>query len=118
MVTPAGYGDGGRNSWNGFRSALLPDCSSRPGYTASDCDAGPSASIGAAPSTCVDFDGSNHDYCYDSCGTCPSWDGADGNDNTWSASFNGDYTCYWTTCLDFFLSNSSPSMTTAPTGEI
>lgn len=100
VVTPAGYGDGGNNSWNGFRSARLPDCLSRPGYTASDCDAGPSASVGAAPSTCVDFDGSNHSYCYDSCGNCPKWDGADGNSNTWSPSFDGDYTCYWTTCLD------------------
>lgn len=100
VVTPRGYGDGGRNSWNGFRSARLPDCLSRGGYSESDCDAGPTSGADIAPSTCVDFDVSNHDYCYDSCGDCPKWDGANGNDNTWNPSFNGDYTCYWTTCLD------------------
>jgi len=100
VVTPAGYGDGGRNSWNGFRSARLPNCNAADGYAESDCDAGPSAAIGDAPSTCVDFDGAQHNYCYDSCGNCPKWDGADGNSNTWDASYDGDYTCYWTTCLD------------------
>ena len=100
-VTPTGYGDGGNNSWNGFRSARLPDCTSRPGYTDTDCEAGPGPSYG--PSTCVDLDDSRFDYCYDSCGDCPKWDGNDGNDNTWNTAednFNGNYTCYWTTCLD------------------
>ena len=94
VVTPSGYGDGGRNSWNGFRSARLPNCD-RGGP---DCAAGPPE----GPSTCVDIDGSGHNYCYDSCGDCPKWDGSLG-DNTWNTgefNFNGDYTCYWTTCRD------------------
>lgn len=102
VVTPSGYGDGGRNSWNGYRSARLPDCLSREGYTASDCEAGPSF----GPSTCVDVDDSRFDYCYDSCkdasGNCPKWDGVEAS-NTWNSqevNYDGDYTCYWTTCLD------------------
>ncbi|MDH3768951.1 MAG: hypothetical protein OES99_10930, partial [Gammaproteobacteria bacterium] len=98
IVTPRGYGDGGNNSWNGFRSARLNECP--VGHTAQDCNAGPAQS----PSTCVDIDGAQHNYCYDSCkdnnGECPKWDGANGNSNTFGASFDGDYTCYWTTCLD------------------
>jgi poly(3-hydroxybutyrate) depolymerase len=105
VVTPRGYGDGGRNSWNGFRSARLPECLSRDGYTLADCEAGPNPDLAGADSTCVDFDGSNFNYCYDSCqdekGACPSWSGEDDyNRNTWNDSFSGDYSCYWTTCLD------------------
>jgi poly(3-hydroxybutyrate) depolymerase len=111
IVTPTGYGDGGRNSWNGFRSARLPDCPTdeitgvpKEGYGAADCDAGPL--LGAsppAPSTCVDLDNVRHNYCYESNqdheGNCPKWNGEQA-DNTWGAEFNGDYTCYWTTGLD------------------
>lgn len=110
LVTPTGYGDGGRNSWNGYRSARLPVCALGDGYLASDCDAGPPELDSAnGPSTCVDLDNAGHDYCYDSCrtlygtgaepGTCPVWDGSQG-DNTWGAEYNGDYTCHWTTCRD------------------
>ena len=95
-VTPSGYGDGGPNSWNGFRSAKLHDCPT--GYTAEDCDAGPPL----GPSTCVDIDGSQFNYCYDSCGECPKWN--DAIPNTWNGEIgtdlNGEYTCYWTTCRD------------------
>ena len=100
VVTPTGYGDGGRNSWNGFRSARLPSCSVSDGYTETDCD----ANAPGGPSTCVDRDNSGLDYCYTSCqdqhGNCPKWDGIVGPDNTWGSEFSGDYTCYWTTCLD------------------
>ena len=97
VVTPTGYGDGGRNSWNGIRSAKLPE---RPdGYTEADRDAGPPS----GPSTCVDIDDSRFDYCYESCGPCPKWDGTTAS-NTWNdelgTNLDGDYTCYWTTCLD------------------
>jgi len=97
VVTPTGYGDGGLNSWNGIRSAKLPGCP--PGPSAEDCNAGPPS----GPSTCVDIDDSRFNYCYDSCGECPKWDGSTVS-NTWNQEldidFNGDYTCYWTTCLD------------------
>lgn len=103
LVTPTGYGDGGPNSWNGFRSARLPICNSEEGYSEADCDAGPLAS-GMGVSTCVDINDDQFDNCYESCmdayGNCPKWNGDDGIDNTWGAEFNGEYTCYWTTCLD------------------
>jgi poly(3-hydroxybutyrate) depolymerase len=108
VVTPTGFGDGGRNSWNGFRSARLPNCSLEQGYADTDCDAGPRGpGLYSGTSTCVDLDNSQHNYCYDSCkdasGNCPKWDGTDGADNTWNSfdgEFEGNYTCYWTTCLD------------------
>jgi dienelactone hydrolase len=107
IVTPTGYGDGGNNSWNGFRSARLPDCP-KDGYSDADCDAGPfPGSSPRPPSTCVDLDNVRHNYCYDDPvtgeeGVCPKWDGPEGTyeSNTWGAQFNGDYTCYWTTRRD------------------
>lgn len=104
VVSPTGYGDGGLNSWNGFRSARLPECDTKEGYSETDCDAGPlDSGPFSAPSTCVDIDNMQFNYCYDSCkdasGACPKWNG-DNGDNTWGSDFNGEYTCYWTTCLD------------------
>lgn len=106
VVSPTGYGDGGRNSWNGYRSARLPNCISKEGYSETDCDAGPRESgLYSGPSTCVDIDNSQFNYCYESCkdnsGACPKWNGENSNsDNTWGSEYNGEYTCYWTTCLD------------------
>lgn len=111
VVTPTGYGDGGRNSWNGFRSASLPGCPvdenglPKDGYSPADCDAGPLSGVSPpAPSTCVDLDNAGHNYCYDDPetgepGVCPEWDGTQVH-NTWGTEFNGEYTCYWTTRRD------------------
>jgi poly(3-hydroxybutyrate) depolymerase len=106
IVTPTGYGDGGNNSWNGFRSAKLPDCPDS--HSKADCDAGPfdAASSPQPPSTCVDLDNKRHNYCYDDPTggqeECPKWDGPNDTfkSNTWGPEFNGDYTCYWTTRRD------------------